>query len=100
MNADEIVRVLRSYSQSLVGSKLGCEFADAVEKAASLIEGLQAQLDEAQRGADAAVADLTALLSMDELCPIQCEFCRWQNDCDGEQKPEWRGPQDEKGEAE
>ena len=46
MNADEIVRVLRSYSQSLVGYKLGCEFADAVENGASLIESLQAQLDE------------------------------------------------------
>ena len=46
MNADEIVRVLRSYSQSLVGYKLGCEFADAVENGASLIESLQAQLAE------------------------------------------------------
>jgi hypothetical protein len=41
--------VLRSYSQSLVGYKLGCEFADAVENGASLIESLLSQLAERDR---------------------------------------------------
>ena len=101
MNADEIVRALRDCAQDLLDVKGGTrKSAFVMVEASSLIENLQKQLAEAQRRADAAVADLTALLSMDELCPIQCEFCRWQNDCDGEQKPEWRGPQDEKGEAE
>jgi hypothetical protein len=67
MNADEIVRVLRTYSQSLVGYKLGCEFAYAVEEAASLIESLQAQLAASQRRADAAVEDI--------MCNDRCDAC-------------------------
>lgn len=40
---------------------------------------------------DAAIKDLNEILSMDELCPIQCEWCRWNKmDCDGK-TPEWRG---------
>lgn len=40
---------------------------------------------------DAAIKDLNEILSMDELCPIQCEWCRWDKmDCD-EKTPEWRG---------
>lgn len=40
---------------------------------------------------DAAIKDLNEILSMDELCPIQCEWCRWDKmDCDGK-TPEWRG---------
>jgi hypothetical protein len=66
MNADEIVRVLRSYSQSLVGYKLGCEFADAVENGASLIESLQAQLAASQRRERAAYLDLKYYLGVNE----------------------------------
>lgn len=40
---------------------------------------------------NAAVKDLNEFLSMDELCPIQCEWCKWNGTyCDGK-TPEWRG---------
>lgn len=44
---------------------------------------------------DAAVKDLNEFLAMDELCPIQCEWCKWKDTfCDGK-TPEWRGVQNE-----
>lgn len=44
---------------------------------------------------DAAVKDLNEFLAMDELCPIQCEWCKWNGTyCDGK-TPEWRGVQNE-----
>lgn len=40
---------------------------------------------------DGAIKDLNEFLSMDELCPIQCEWCKWNGTyCDGK-TPEWRG---------
>lgn len=112
MNADEIVRVLRSYSQSLVGYKLGCEFADAVENGASLIESLQAQLTASQRRERAAVEDLEWLAGT-TVDSLRCNICKYnpndmgceldgsQFDDDGECRFTWRGPQEAgKGESE
>ena len=44
---------------------------------------------------DAAVKDLNEFLAMDELCPIQCEWCKWNGTyCDGK-TPEWRGKKED-----
>ena len=58
-------------------------------------EKLRAELEQAKRERDAAIKDLNEFLSMDELCPIQCEWCKWNGTyCDGK-TPEWRGIQKE-----
>ena len=58
--------------------------ADALEK-------LQVESEQAKAERDAAIKDLNEFLSMDELCPIQCEWCKWNGTyCDGK-TPEWRG---------
>ena len=50
-----------------------------------------AELEQVKAERDAAVKDLNEFLSMDELCPIQCEWCKWNDTfCDGK-TPEWRG---------
>lgn len=60
-------------------------------KAATAIETLRADLARVTAERDAAVKDLNEFLSMDELCPIQCEWCKWNGTyCDGK-TPEWRG---------
>lgn len=44
---------------------------------------------------DGAIKDLNEFLSMDELCPIQCEWCKWNGTyCDGK-TPEWRGKKED-----
>ena len=59
--------------------------------AALAIETLCADLARVTAERDAAVKDLNDFLSMDELCPIQCEWCKWKDTfCDGK-TPEWRG---------
>ena len=63
--------------------------------AATAIETLRADLARVTAERDAAVKDLNEFLSMDELCPIQCEWCKWDGTyCDGK-TPEWRGVQNE-----
>lgn len=55
------------------------------------LKALQAENDRIKRERDAAVKDLNEFLSMDELCPIQCEWCKWNGTyCDGK-TPKWRG---------
>ena len=68
------------------------EAADRGEiQAADALEKLQVELEQAKAERDAAVKDLNEFLSMDELCPIQCEWCKWNGTyCDGK-TPEWRG---------
>lgn len=63
-----------------------------------LINGLDAELSHVRADLarvtaerDGAIKDLNEFLSMDELCPIQCEWCKWDGTyCDGK-TPEWRG---------
>ena len=58
-------------------------------------EKLRAELEQVTAERDAAVKDLNEFLAMDELCPIQCEWCKWKDTfCDGK-TPEWRGVQNE-----
>ena len=59
--------------------------------AATAIETIRADLARVTAERDAAVSDINAILSMDELCPLQCEWCAWEDDCDGEKTPKWRG---------
>lgn len=68
------------------------EAADRGEiQATAALEKLQAELEQVKAERDAAVKDLNEFLSMDELCPIQCEWCKWNGTyCDGK-TPEWRG---------
>jgi len=68
------------------------EAADRGEiQAADALEKLQVELEQAKAERDAAVKDLNEFLAMDELCPIQCEWCKWNDTfCDGK-TPEWRG---------
>ena len=62
--------------------------ADAARKASDELEQVKAERD-------AAVKDLNEFLAMDELCPIQCEWCKWNGTyCDGK-TPEWRGVKNE-----
>lgn len=59
--------------------------------AALAIKALRADLARVTAERDTAIKDLNEFLSMDELCPIQCEWCKWNGTyCDGK-TPEWRG---------
>lgn len=59
--------------------------------AALAIETLRDDLARVTAERDGAVKDLNEFLAMDELCPIQCEWCKWNGTyCDGK-TPEWRG---------
>ena len=68
------------------------EAADRGEiQATDALEKLQVELEQAKAERDAAIKDLNEFLAMDELCPIQCEWCKWNGTyCDGK-TPEWRG---------
>ena len=72
------------------------EAADRGEiQTADALEKLQVELEQAKAERDAAIKDLNEFLSMDELCPIQCEWCKWNGTyCDGK-TPVWRGVQNE-----
>ena len=55
------------------------------------ITAVYKELEQVKAERDAAVKDLNEFLAMDELCPIQCEWCKWNGTyCDGK-TPEWRG---------
>ena len=58
-------------------------------------EKLRAELEQVKAERNGAIKDLNDFLSLDELCPIQCKWCKWEGtNCDGK-TPEWRGPQKE-----
>ena len=60
------------------------------------VKRLTSDRDAWRRRAEAAERDLNALLQLEELCPIQCKWCKWDDCCDGDKSPEWRGPEVEK----
>ena len=69
----------------------GSEGIKMCQDAALAIETLRADLARVTAERDGAIKDLNEFLSMDELCPIQCEWCKWNGTyCDGK-TPEWRG---------
>ncbi len=84
MEIEKLKDMLRNAAGGPVGIQMCREAADALEQ-------LQAENDRLKRERDAAVKDLNEFLSMDELCPIQCEWCKWNGTyCDGK-TPKWRG---------
>ena len=107
MSAYEIVRALRDCAQDLLDVKGGTrKSAFVMVEASSLIENLQKQLAEAQRRADAAVEDLENLIDRECACSY-CSHLLETGACaldikygDGTCSAQWRGVQDEKGEAE
>lgn len=89
-NIDELIEQLKIHLQSYAAYN-NPDLARVLEDAADVLEKLQAELEQAKAERDAAVKDLNEFLSMDELCPIQCEWCKWNGTyCDGK-TPEWRG---------
>jgi hypothetical protein len=107
MNAEQIVRALKSIAKNCDGSH-SCWHSPTLRKAVDLIESLQAQLSgiseqlsASQRRADAAVEDIY------KMTDGECDVCKHYNtDKNTCAKPfvpydacfEWRGP-DEKGET-
>lgn len=87
-NIDELIEWLRGCAGTPHVVQMCNDAADALEK-------LQAELEQAKAERDAAIKDLNEFLAMDELCPIQCEWCKWNGTyCDGK-TPEWRGVKNE-----
>ena len=84
MDYDKLIERLKSAAGGPEGIKM-------CHDAAIAIETLRDDLARVTAERDAAVKDLNEFLSMDELCPIQCEWCKWDGTyCDGK-TPEWRG---------
>ena len=84
MDYDKLIERLKSAAGGPEGIKM-------CQDAALAIETLRADLARATAERDGAIKDLNEFLSMDELCPIQCEWCKWNDTfCDGK-TPEWRG---------
>ena len=95
----EEIKKLRAEVESLKkGHCAGCSIpAVKAEQIRDLTDApkLRAELEQVKAERDAAIKDLNEFLSMDELCPIQCEWCKWNGTyCDGK-TPEWRGGQNE-----
>lgn len=90
MDYDKLIDRLNTKLQSYA-SYTDSELAHVIEDAAIAIKTLRADLARVTAERDAAEKDLNEFLAMDELCPIQCEWCKWQDTyCDGK-TPEWRG---------
>ena len=90
MDYDKLIDRLNTKLQSYA-SYTDSEFAHVIEDAALAVETLRADLARVTAERDGAIKDLNEFLSMDELCPIQCEWCKWKDTfCDGK-TPEWRG---------
>lgn len=90
---DELIDRLRN--NNIENNCHDCALGYYVFEAADALEELQVELEQAKAERDAAVKGLNEFLSMDELCPIQCEWCKWNGTyCDGK-TPEWRGVQNE-----
>ena len=96
MDIEKLIERLRT--ESLYADKASLEIMDLCMEAATVLstlqaenEKLRAELEQVKAERDAAVKDLNEFLAMDELCPIQCEWCKWKDTfCDGK-TPEWRG---------
>ena len=98
MSYDKLIERLRHFGGELGATPLNNVIGQYMLDAADVLsmlqvenEKLQAELEQVKAERDAAVKDLNEFLSMDELCPIQCEWCKWNGTyCDGK-TPEWRG---------
>ena len=100
MDSEKLIETLRQHGVSCVRAygrycSICDEAADALSTLQAENENLRAELERVKAERDAAVKDLNEFLSMDELCPIQCEWCKWNGTyCDGK-TPEWRSVQNE-----
>ena len=106
MNAEQIMRALRSCARNCDGSH-SCWHSAILKDAAALIESLTAQLAESRRREKAAVADLKHMDNCDickhgqtapDECDCECDGCTLPcvcRDCRNEDKWEWRGPSEE-----
>ena len=100
MDIEKLIERLRT--ESLYADKASLEIMDLCMDAATALstlqaenEKLRAELEKVKAERNGAIKDLNDFLSLDELCPIQCKWCKWEGtNCDGK-TPEWRGPQKE-----
>ena len=100
MDIEKLIEQLRT--ESLYADKASLEIMDLCMEAATALstlqaenEKLRAELEKVKAERNGAIKDLNDFLSLDELCPIQCKWCKWEGtNCDGK-TPEWRGPQKE-----
>ena len=89
MDYDKLIVRLKQHSVACV--RTYGRYCSICDDAALAIETLRADLARVTAERDGAIKDLNEFLSMDELCPIQCEWCKWNGTyCDGK-TPEWRG---------
>ena len=112
MNVEKMIERLEAWNEQHLSVVCGnghfacdylCENEDCiVVRAATALstlqaenENLRAELERVTAERDGAIKDLNEFLSMDELCPIQCEWCKWKDTfCDGK-TPEWRGQKED-----
>ena len=93
MDAALAIETLRAENKKLrAGKKKAIENLSKIVKLAhEQRDAVIADLARVTAERDEAIKDLNEFLSMDELCPIQCEWCKWKDTfCDGK-TPEWRG---------
>lgn len=81
---------------NVISEHIGKQDTERIAKAMCIVgKALRADLARVTAERDAAVKDLNEFLAMDELCPIQCEWCKWNDTfCDGK-TPEWRGQKED-----
>ena len=90
---DDAVQMLEQLKMELNATKTRCEILSKMvtKYQDNTIPEYRARLEKAESERDAAVRDLNEILSLDEMCPLQCEWCAWDDDCDGTKPPKWRG---------
>lgn len=55
------------------------------------IDELEKRAERAEKEKEAVIAEFNKALAHDELCPLQCEFCEWEDSCDGTRVPIYKG---------
>ena len=95
MDYDKLIERLHKEAYGSDIEELLLEAATAFSTLQAENEKLRAELEQVKAERNGAIKDLNDFLSLDELCPIQCKWCKWEGtNCDGK-TPEWRGPQKE-----
>ena len=96
MDVNKLIETLRQHGVAYVRAygrycSIFDEIADVLFMLQIENEKLRDELEQEKAERDAAIKDLNEFLSMDELCPIQCEWCKWNDTCCDGKTPEWRG---------
>ena len=84
--AKEIINVIHRKIQQLITDTPTVE-----PETLPIVRKLREELASVTAERDAAVNDINEILSLTELCPILCEWCKWSENCDSLNTPEWRG---------